>query len=205
MKENATVCGTITISNKCTQKWESQFLSQINRDMKDDGSRFGILVTKAFPREALSSKAWVVDVEEGKTVILVKPEYASVCYFGLREALIHWFNVKKMLNRKEEESDESVKIFKTLIMWINGEEFEDVVRHIDDAKKATDETRNQVVLMRNYINTQLDKVTKFQNSIDHNLMCTRDLVGKLRETSQQWISRDSNLASKTLIRYTDTF
>lgn len=181
VKENATVCGTITISNKCTQKWESQFLSQINRDMKDDGSRFGILVTKAFPREALSSKAWVVDVEEGKTVILVKPEYASVCYFGMREALIHWFETRKILKRKEEESDESDKTFKALMMWINGEEFEDAIRHIDDAKKATEETRNQVVLMRNYINIQLEKVTKFQNSIEHNLMYTKGLVGKLRE------------------------
>jgi hypothetical protein len=122
-----------------------------------------------------------VDVEEGKTVILVKPEYACVCYFGLREALIYWFETRKMLKRKEDESDESEKIFKALMVWINGEEFEDVIRHIDDAKKATEETRSQVVLMRNYINTQLEKVTKFQNSIEHNLICTRALVGKLRE------------------------
>ena len=149
--------------------------------MKDDGSRFGILVTKAFPREALSSKAWVVDAEEGKTVILVKPEYASVCYFGMREALIHSFEKRKILNRKEEESNESDRTFKALMMWINGEEFEDAIRHIDDAKKATEETRNQVVLMRNYINNQLEKITKFQNSIEHNLLCTKGLVGKLRE------------------------
>jgi hypothetical protein len=66
-------------------------------------------------------------------------------YFGLREALVHWFETRKMLKRKEEE------------------------------------TRNQVVLMRNYINTQLEKVTKYQNSIDHNLICTRGLLGKLKE------------------------
>ena len=95
-------------------KMGKQFLLQINRDMKDDASHFGILVTKAFPREALSSKAWVVDAEEGKTIILVKPEYASVCYFGLREALIYWFETRKILKRKEEESDESQKIFKAL-------------------------------------------------------------------------------------------
>ena len=60
-------------------------------------------------------------------------------------------------------------------------EFEEVIRHIDDAKKATEETQNHVVLMRNYINTQLEKITKFQNSIEHNLIGTRSLVGKLRE------------------------
>ena len=42
-------------------------------------------------------------------------------------------------------------------------EFEEVIRHIDDAKKATEETQNHVVLMRNYINTQLEKINKFQN------------------------------------------
>jgi hypothetical protein len=181
VKEKSTIFGTITISNKCTQKWENQFLSQINRDMKDDGSRFGILVTKAFPREALSTKAWIVDVEEGKTVVLVKPEYAPVRYFGLREALIHWFETKKMLKRKEEESDESQRTFKALMVWINGEEFEDSIKHIDDAKRATDETRNQIVLMRNYVNTRLEKVTKFQNSIEYNLMYVKSSIEKLRE------------------------
>ena len=173
VNENAIICGTITISNKCTQKWESQFLSQINRDMKDYGSQFGILVTKAFPREAL--KAWVVDAEGGKTVILVKPQYASVCYYGLREALIHWSETRKILKRKEEES------FKALTAWIKGEGFEESIRHIDDAKKATGGTRNQLALMRNYVNTQIDKTIKFQNSIDQNLLHVKGLVGKLRE------------------------
>ena len=76
-----------------------------------------------------------MDAEEGKTVILVRPEYASVCYFGMREALIHWFETRKILRRKEEESDESQKIFKALTTWINGEEFEESIRHIDDAKR----------------------------------------------------------------------
>jgi hypothetical protein len=102
-------------------------------------------------------------------------------YFGLREALVHWFETRKMLKRKEEESYEYDKMFKALVMLINGDEFEEAIRYIDDPKKATEETRNQVVLMRNYINTQLEKVTKYQNSIDHNLICTRGLLGKLKE------------------------
>jgi uncharacterized protein DUF2130 len=109
VKKNAITYGTLTISNKCTQKWETAYLSQINRDMKADGSRFGILVTKTFPREALSSKAWIVDAEEGRTVILVKPEYASVCYLGLREAAIHQYEIRKILKRKEEESNRILK------------------------------------------------------------------------------------------------
>ena len=88
----------------------------------------------------------------------------------------------RMVKRLEKKFEQKDKTFKALVMWINGDEFEEAIRYIDDAKKATEETRNQVVLMRNYINTQLEKVTKYQNSIDHNLICTRGLLGKLKES-----------------------
>lgn len=131
--------------------------------------------------DALSSKAWIIDAEEGKTVILVKPEYASVCYFGLREALIHWFETRKILKRKEAESDESQKTFKALVVWVNGDEFGESIRYIDDARKAVEGTRSQLTLMRNYVNTQIDKATKFQNLIEQNLTHTKNSIGKLRE------------------------
>ena len=144
VKEKGTICGVITISNKYTQKWEGDFLSQLTRDMKDDGSRFGILVTKAFPREALSSKAYPVDVDDGRTIILVKPEYASLAYFGMREAAIHWFEARNALKRKEEEVEESERTFRALVTWINGDEFEETIGHIASASKAVEDTRRQL-------------------------------------------------------------
>jgi hypothetical protein len=106
--QNGTICGRITVSNKCTQKWESDFLTQLTRDMKDDGSRFGILVTKVFPREALSSKAHITLTENGRAVILVKPEYAPLAYFGLREAVIRWFEKKtRPRNQKRHSKDQT--------------------------------------------------------------------------------------------------
>ena len=67
-----------------------------------------------------------MDAEEGKTVILVKPEYASVCYFGLREAFIYWFETRKIL-RERKKNNESQRTFKALTTWINGEEFEEAL------------------------------------------------------------------------------
>ena len=183
VKENETECGLITISNKCTQKWDGDFLSQLKRNMKDDGSRFGILVTKAFPREALSSKAYPVDAESGTTIILVKPEYAPLAYFGLREATIHWFEARKAMKRKEEEAEESEKTFKAIVAWINGDEFEEAIQHIENARKAVEDTRRQISCIRSYVNTQLDKTTKFQDLIDQNLIHTKSLVTKLRESA----------------------
>jgi Uncharacterized protein conserved in bacteria (DUF2130) len=181
VKEKGTMCGVITISNKCTQKWEGNFLSQLTRDMKDDGSRFGILVTKAFPREALSSKAHLVDPDDGRTMILVKPEYAPFAYFGLREATIHWFESRKVLKRKEDEAEESEKIFKALMAWINGEDFEDSVRQIDSARKAAIDTRRELASMRSRLNLQIDRATKFQDSIEQSLIYATTLIGKLRD------------------------
>jgi hypothetical protein len=179
--EKGAVCGTITVSNKCTQKWESNFLSQLTRDMKDDGSRFGILVTKAFPREALSSKAHIIHTEDGRTVILVKPEYATLAYFGLREAVIHWFETRKALKRKEDEAEESEKTFKSLTTWINGENFEESIRHMDSAKKAAVDTRRELTSMRSRLNLQIDRATKNQDSIEQSLLYTKTLIGNLRD------------------------
>jgi len=148
--------------------------------MKDDGSRFGILVTKAFPREALSSKAYPVDVDDGRTIILVKPEYASVAYFGMREAAIHWFEARNALKRKEDEVEESERTFRALVTWINGDEFEETMGHIASASNAVEDTRRQLNSMRSYINTQLDKTTKFQDSVDQSLIHIKSLVTKLR-------------------------
>lgn len=64
--------------------------------------------------------------------------------------------------------------------WINGDEFEESIRYIDDAKKAVEGTRNQLALMRNYVNTQIDKATKFQNLIEQNLTHVKNSIRKLR-------------------------
>jgi hypothetical protein len=132
--------------------------------------------TKAFLREAHT-----VDVDDGRTIILVKPEYAPLAYFGLHETTIDWFEARQLLKRKENEADESEKIIKALMAWINGDEFEEAVQRIESARRAVEDTRRQLSLMRNYVNTQLDKATKFQDLIDQNLIYTKSLITKLRD------------------------
>jgi Uncharacterized protein conserved in bacteria (DUF2130) len=180
VKERGAICGKITISSKNTQKWESQFMSQLCRDMNDDGSRFGILVTKAFPREALSNKAYALDTQEGKTVLVVKPEYAPFAYFGLRQAVIHWFETRNIMKKKEEEVLEEEKVFNALVNWINGDDFEECIRHIDNARKAAEDTRNTLSSMRNYINNHIDNANESQNSIQQDLQHAEVAVVKLR-------------------------
>jgi hypothetical protein len=49
-------------------------------------TRFGVLVSKTFPKEALGNNACLMKTREGNSVILVKPEYAPLAYVGLRQA-----------------------------------------------------------------------------------------------------------------------
>lgn len=125
VNENGTTCGAVTVSVKYTQKWENDYLEQIANNMQEDHSKFGVLVSKTFPKEALSDKAWVMKTREGNSVILVKPEYAPLAYFGLRQATIMWFQTRQLQERKEHEAEEMEKTFKALMYWINGEEFRD--------------------------------------------------------------------------------
>jgi hypothetical protein len=99
---------------------------------------------------------------------------------AMREAAIHWFEARIALKRKKDEVEESERTFKSLITWINGEEFEETIRHIASARKAVEDTRRQLNSMRSYINTRLDKTTEFQDSVDQNLIHIKGLVTKLR-------------------------
>jgi len=47
-------------------------------------TRFGIIITKSFPREVLSTKAWVIDAEDQNIVnqIIIYLDYDSKCDLG---------------------------------------------------------------------------------------------------------------------------
>ena len=181
VKENGMVFGTITVSNKCTKNWSSDFMTQMIRDMRNDGSRFGILVSKVFLGEAISSKAWVMDVEDGKSVILVKPEYAPLAYFGLRQAAIHWFETRKMLKRKEEEVNEVEKISRALTGWINGEEFETTTRCIKDAIDEAQKTKQEMQNIEAYIHGKVTTTLGYQQKIIDHMLEANNVIGKLRK------------------------
>ena len=181
VNENGTLSGTITTSVKYTEKWENNYVEQITRNMEQDGSRFGVLVSKVFPREALSDKAWVMKTRRGNSIILVKPEYAPVAYFGLRQASVVWFQTRQMQEARDRESEEMERVFKALMHWINGEEFQECIRYIDCAISDTNKTKDLMNSLRDYIENKISNVIKYQDNIKSELMNATSLVRKLRE------------------------
>jgi len=181
VNENGIICGTITVSVKYTQGWDNDFVDQISRDMKKDGSRAGILVSKAFPREALSEKAIVKRTDDGNSIIVVKPEYAPLAYFGLRQATLAYFQTRQLLERRAQEEDEMEHTFKALIEWINGEEFQQAATYIDCAIREADKTRQLIHQIENYVANKSAEVVKCQDQIAKYLTQTVGLVQRLRE------------------------
>jgi hypothetical protein len=181
VNENGIICGCITVSVKYTQTWSNGFMTQITKDMKVDGSRWGILVTKVFPKEALSDKACVMKTDEGNSVILVKPEYVSLAYFGLRQATLSWFSTKEQMKNRIEENDEMEKTFTALLTWINGEDCQEVLTYIDCAIHEANKTRETMHQVQNYIRIKTEEANKFQCNLIKYLTQTKSLVRKLRE------------------------
>jgi hypothetical protein len=181
VNDNGIICGTVTISVKYTQTWSNEYLKQIMENMRDDGSKFGVLVSKAFPKEALSDKAWMLKTRDGMPVILVKPEYVSLAYFGLRQATIVMFEAKQFQETRERETEKFEKTIKALIYWINGEEFQDCIRYIDCAIQEANKTRDLMNTLKKHIDNKINDALECQGHITEKLIQATSLVRKLRE------------------------
>jgi hypothetical protein len=188
VNENGIFPGTITISVKYAEKWENSHMEQITKNMKQDDSRFGILVSKAFPKQAISDKAWLMKTREGNSVILVKPEYAPLAYYGLRQATLVWYQMTQMQKTREKETDEMEKIFKALMYWINGEEFQKSISYIDFAIGEANKTKTTMNALKKYVDGKIEEVIGCQDRITGNLTTATGLLGKLKEL----LNGDSN-------------
>jgi hypothetical protein len=65
--------------------------------------------------------------------------------------------------------------------WINGEDFEESIRHIDTARNAAIDTRRELASMKSRLDLKIDRATKFQDSIEKSLVYARTLIRKLRD------------------------
>jgi hypothetical protein len=138
--------------------------------------------------EAISDKAWVTKTREGNSVILVKPEYAPLAYFGLRQATLVWYQITQMQTTREKETDEMEKVFKALMYWINGEEFQEFITYIDCAISEANKTKELMNTLRKHIDNKIVEVLGCQDRITGKLTKAASLIGKLREL----LNDDSN-------------
>jgi len=102
--EDSITCGKISISVKHHQKWNSNFINQLEKNIGDDKSDAGLLVTTTFPGEALNKKTWTVRDSYGKLILLVTPELAPIAYYAVRQIVIQIKSIQKYLDSRLEKN-----------------------------------------------------------------------------------------------------
>ena len=101
VREGGMEIGKISVSVKRTKAWSSEFLDQLDKNIPQDKSEWGILVTTAFPREALNDAVWTTYTKERRMVLIVKPQFATIAYYAIREIVKYQFLLRRELVRLE--------------------------------------------------------------------------------------------------------
>lgn len=89
VRHKGSVSGKISVSVKHRAQWSSNFVNQLARNIDNDKSDAGILVTTSFPREALNKNIWLLLCGGSAACLLVKPEFAATAYFAARTISIN--------------------------------------------------------------------------------------------------------------------
>ena len=87
--EGETCMGKISISVKKQKKWNPDFLDQLEKNIRTDQTRWGLLITSAFPNEALNENIWTARTYANRMVLIVKPEFAPTAYFAIRQMVVY--------------------------------------------------------------------------------------------------------------------
>lgn len=181
VKENGEEIGKVAISVKYDLEWRTDFLHQLNKNMQQEATNFGILVTKDFPKQALSDKAYLKESKNGTTILVVKPEYVSVAYPGYRWAVIAEQKAKDSVRNMKEQLEKHESIAKAVIEWLNGNEFLKTVGNIDQARELSEQT---VLLLNNitkYVTQKTGEAKKEQESLQEILNNTKSAVLDLKD------------------------
>ena len=112
---------------------------------------------------------------------MVKPEYAPLAYFGLRQATIIWFQTRQLEKRKEQETEDMEKTFKALLYWINGEEFQESIDYIDSAIKEAENTKTFLNSLKKHIDAKIIEALNCQDCITDKLNKATGLVRQQRK------------------------
>lgn len=153
--------GTIVVSVKEQEEWKNDFIEQIKKNLKEEQTQWGILVTKVFPSDALNEKAYL----DNNGILLVRTEYAAAAYIGLRHAVIHWNEAQSWLKTQQERAGMQEHIVKVLREWIQGEKFKEILGKIDEAAKAAQETDKLLQDWQNYNDNKIKNARKLQDKI----------------------------------------
>ena len=176
--DRKTEVGKITISIKNTKTWKHEYLEQIERNMEQDSTKVGILVTNKLQKKDNPTGQLIHN--NGVLYCLVHPDHVKSLYVGIRQVVIHMHETKQYITTKEQELMRIGHISKALAQWISGDEFEEIQRILDEIRKDSSETTELHQKIQNQMMRDIKKANDKQSSIQQHVLNQRSLLSGLK-------------------------
>ena len=176
--DRKTEVGKITISIKNTKTWKHEYLEQIERNMEQDSTKVGILVTNKLPKKANPTGELIHN--NGVLYCLVHPNHVKSLFVGLRQVVIHMHETKQYITSKEQELMRIGHISKALAQWISGNEFEEIQNILDEISKESNDTNQLLQKTQASIISNFKKANDKQNRIQQHVLNQSSLLSGLK-------------------------
>ena len=176
--DRKTEVGKITISIKNTKTWKHEYQEQIERNMEQDSTKVGILVTNKLPKKANPTGELIHN--NGVLYCLVHPNHVKSLFVGLRQVVIHMHETKQYITSKEQELMRIGHISKALAQWISGNEFEEIQNILDEISKESNDTNQLLQKTQASIISNFKKANDKQNRIQQHVLNQTSLLSELK-------------------------
>ncbi len=169
--------GKIVVSVKEHDSWNSDFIDQIKKNLREEQTDWGILVSKVFPSSALNEKLYV----EGNGILVVRTEYAGAAYLGLRHAVIHKNQAETLLKSQQERTNLQEQIIGVLKDWVQGNRLKEIFGKMDEARAATVLTEDLMQKLQTYNERTIKSARDWQSKIRGYLQESNQILAELQE------------------------
>ena len=174
---NATV-GKISVSIKDTKQWKKEFLEQLQKNMEQDSTKVGLLVSKKLPKGTNPTGEVIHNKEQ--LYFLVQPQYATAIYAAIRQLVIHMHRTEEYIDTKEKELMQVERISKSLVKWISGNEYAEILRTLEEISSASTETDDLLLKMRDGVERNIKKALDKQREIRQQVLNNESLLTGLK-------------------------
>lgn len=148
--------GKICISVKETEKWNKNAITQLEENMKQENTKWGILVSKKLPA-GIPPAGKVVTSEQG-CYVLVHFENLSSIYTVLREYVIGANELENESFTKEQQLLHIKEISQEMASFIESEEYKEISKQIGLLRRQIDALETDVGDMESSLKNCLDKM-----------------------------------------------
>ena len=177
--DRKTEVGKITISIKNTETWKSDYLTQIEKNMEQDSTKIGILVSNKLPKK--SNPTGEVIHNNGVLYFLVHPENMKALYVGIRQVVIHMHETNQYITGKEQELMRLGQISKALIQWTRGVEYKEILQTLESINSESTETTQVLQKAQNSVSRDIKKACDMQQRIQHHVLNQQSLLQGLKD------------------------